>query len=180
MAEKDRSIRRKKPNKRIRGTPMFDAPKAKEPSTKDLVMEPETSMDIARLLADEIIKKWPDAKIPTAIAGKHVKFAKDVVAEFDSSTIKSMIRVLVWDFEEIKKNKAFFPPCNHLTWPWIDQLYHYRLALAGAVGSGITDATSRTSAYAQKYLSNSSTSSDEKSQPQGESMKDIAKRLLGQ
>src|ERR1022692_376877 len=121
MAKK-RDIGRFKAKKRNRGMPMFEQKEStpKDMPKLDLVMEPETSMDVARLLADEIKKKWPNATIPTTISGKHTKLTRDVMAEFDAETVKKMVRVLVWDFEEIKKNKAFFPPSSHLNTPWLD------------------------------------------------------------
>jgi hypothetical protein len=174
--KKDRNLQRVQTKKRIRGTPMFDPPKPVAEIDTNLVKEPESIMDVARLLADEIKKKWPDAQTPSSLAGKHAKLSQTIVEEFGGEVIRSMIRVLVWDFEEIKKNKAFFPPSNHLNWPWIDQLYNYRHALASVTTTGITDSTSRISAYAQKYLKQEESSDT----GQGESLKDIAKKLLGQ
>ena len=95
--KKDRSLQRIKPKKRVRGTPMFDSPKFVEPSSS-LVKEPESNMDVARLLADELKKKWPDAQIPMSLAGKNAKFSQSIFEEFGGETINSMIRVLVWDF----------------------------------------------------------------------------------
>ncbi len=139
-----------------------------------LVKPPETSMDIARLLADEIKKKWSDAQIPMSMSGKHLKLMSSLLEEFPSDAVRNMIRILVWDFDEIKKNKGFFPPSSHLSWPWLDQLYNYRHALASALNSGITDSTSRVSVYAQKYLNKLPEKTEQLT------AKELAKKILGQ
>lgn len=181
MVDKSRrNIKKIKGKRRTRGTPMFDKPIEIKEDKNKLIKEPESNMDVARLLADEIIKKWPDATTPTNVSGKHTKLSNDIINEFDGQTVLSMIRILVWDFEEIRKNKSFFPPSSHLNWPWIDQLYNYRHALASSVGTGITDSTSRTSAYAQRYLSAKPENIESSDKTTQESMKDIAKKLLGQ
>lgn len=172
----NKSLKRSK-NRTVRGTPFFDEPIKHEKT--DLVMEPETFMDVARLLADEIKKKWPDGELPEKISGKHIRLANEISKEFAGDTIISIIRILVWDFEEIKKNKAFFPPCSHLSWPWIDQLHHFRLALASATQSGITDSTSRVSAYAQKYLGQKPQETSSIQESSGNSMQDLARKILG-
>lgn len=189
MPKKDRSVKRKKAKKRVRGTPAFDNPLRGTVKPVESI-EPETGMDIARHFADEVTKKWPDAKasLPMNLSGKHVKLTRTLAEEFSGEQIKSMIRVLVWDFEEIKKSKTFFPPCADLVRPWIDQLYNYRYALASATGTGITDPTSRISAYAQRYLIAETPPTPPAPKPVDttgeapakESLKDIARRLLGQ
>lgn len=186
VSRKHRSIKRKKAKKRIRGTPAFDNPLVGTVKPVESIT-PETNMDVARLLVDEITKKWPDAKtrLPENLSGKHVKLTRALTEEFNGEQIRSMIRVLVWDFEEIKKSKAFYPPCPS-DYPWIDQLYIYRFALASVTGTGITDATSRSSTYAQRYLSGETPQAPKPVEtpageaPAKESLKDIARRLLGQ
>lgn len=174
----DNSLRRKKSKKRTRGATLLFKPEL-ETKPKELIMAPETPTNVARLLKDEIKKRWPDALgLPETISGKHIKLSKTMIEEFSPETVKEMIRIVVWDFDEIKRNKGFFPTSNHLNWPWIDQLYNYRHALSGAVGKGITDSTSRVSAYAQRY--HSETPPVDRPVTDGESMHDIAKRILGQ
>lgn len=179
MKKKDNNLRRKKSKKRVRGAPAFFQPETSNLLHKEMVMAPESSTDVARLVKDEIKKRWPDATgLPETISGKHIKLIKNILEEFPNESVKEMVRILVWDFDEIKKNKGFFPTSNHLNWPWIDQLYNYRHALAGAIGKGITDSTSRVSAYAQRYHSDTSPT-DKPVSTEGESMRDIAKRVLG-
>jgi hypothetical protein len=179
---KKRSIKRRNTKRRVRGAPAFFKPEVSNTNQKDKIMIPETPEDVARLLKDEIKKKWPDAAgLPEIVSGKHAKLLKLILSEYLPETILDMVRVLVWDFDEIKKNKSFFPPCNHLNWPWIDQLYNYKPALAGAIMTGITDSTSRVSAYRQRYHSEASKAIDPApSNDKPESSKDIAKRILGQ
>jgi hypothetical protein len=178
--KQNKNLHRKKPKRRVRGAPIFFKPNIEVENEKELIMPPETSSDIARLLKDEIKKRWPDAVgLPETISGKHVKILKGVVEEFQGETVREMVRILVWDFDEIQKNKGFFPPSSHLKWPWLDQLYNYRHALASAVGEGITDSASRVSAYKQRYHSdNEVPTSTPSNKP--ETSKDIAKRILGQ
>jgi len=181
MASK-KKITRVKNKTQNRSFPMFDKKIEKTQEAKEeeenlkatLVRPPETSMDIARLLADEIKKKWADAQIPMSMSGKHLKLMETMLQEFSSDSVRSMIRILVWDFDEIKKNKGFFPTSSHLSWPWLDQLYNYRHALASVINTGITDSTSRVSVYAQKYLNKPSEGTEKLS------MKDKAKKMLGQ
>lgn len=178
---KDKKLRRSKPKKRIRGAPIFGAASISPPKT-DLVMSPESAMDIARLLLDEIHKKWPNVEMPTSVTGKHTKLNKNLLEEFSGDALKEMIRVLVWDFEAIKTNKTFFPSSSHLNWPWLDQLYNYRYALSSSVGDGVTDSVFRVSVYRQRYHTGSKDAAKPVEAPTTgkPSMKDLAKRVLGQ
>lgn len=179
--KRDKNLRPVKPKRRVRGVPALFKPNIEETKLPNMVKDPESPMDVARLLRDEIKKRWPDASgIPDTISGKHTKLLKNVLEEFPGETVREMVRVIVWDFDEIQRNKGFFPPCNHLNWPWIDQLYNYRHSLSGAVGKGITDSTSRVSTYVQRYHSGATPAETSAPPTEGESMRDIAKRVLGQ
>lgn len=185
MPKKKPKIERKSRPRRVRGAPLFDAPKpvADNAPNPNLVKDPETYMDVARFLADEVKKKWPEAVTPEAVSGKFIRLNKNLLEEFSPENVREMIRILVWDFDEIKKNKAFFPPSNHLVWPWLDQLHNYRHALASSIKKGVTDSTSRTSAYMQRYHSESTpqVAMPVKTDEGGEqSLKDLAKKMLGQ
>lgn len=175
-----KNLRRKKPKRRVRGVPALFRPDVSELGGKDMVMSPESSIDVARLLRDEVKKRWPDASgLPETISGKHTKLLKDVLEEFSTDAVREMVRIIVWDFDEIQRNKGFFPTSSHLKWPWIDQLYNYRHALASVVGEGITDSSSRVSAYKQRYHSGNEVKAPE-STGKPETSKDIARRILGQ
>jgi hypothetical protein len=185
MAKKKPKIGRTSRPRRVRGTPLFDAPKKPEQAPNyHLVKDPENYMDIARFLSDEVKKKWPEAVTPETVTGKHIRMNKTLLEEYTPENIREMIRVLVWDFDEIKKNKGFFPPSSHLVWPWLDQLHNYKHALASSIKKGVTDSTSRTSAYVQRYHSENAPqqvavpiTTETQSE---ESLKDLAKRMLGQ
>jgi len=171
-----KKINRVKKKARNHSLPFFDSPKPL--LHKDLQpKEPETPMDIARYLSDEIKKKWPNAIIPDQLSGKHQSQLKMMLQEYTPQNIREMIRLLVWDFETIKNDKAFFPPSSHLEYPWLDQLYNYRFSLAPSIGKGITNGTSRISLYNQRYIQQVQAQSQSTSDPQ--SAKEIAKKLLG-
>jgi len=150
----DKDIKKSKKIRKVtRRAPLFDNAVLEKKDTKDLVILPNSAIDIARLMRDEVLSKYPDTKLPQSLTGKHSKILNMMIDEFGPSAVREMIRILVWDFDVIKSNpKDFYPPCATLNFPWLDQLYHYRYALFSAQGKGLTVSSSRISKYAERYL----------------------------
>jgi hypothetical protein len=145
-----------------RGHGLFKLGKLGGPGSRDSVQpQPEImtndQTDILCLLAAELRKRFGEEvnpRLPRSLTGKQRgQLKKTIIERFGEDQITKMIRVLVWDWEEVRV--GFWPKTPMVPMPTVDHLVTFCDVLVQFVDSGVpsTDPARRGRAgYAERYL----------------------------
>ena len=135
-----------------RGAPtLFNSPSVVKKSKLVSPVPPRTWQDVFALFKTETRKRWSEAHLPVNLDPKSWKMLERQISNcYESRTILEMVRVLVWDWESLRKNVWPHYPDQHF--PAIKNLCEYRDTLSAAIGKGhCGDAEHRVSKYYERY-----------------------------
>lgn len=117
---------------------------------------PQSPQDVLEILRSEIRSKYgfdASRSVPmTPEAATHKIVAKTILEKYPSDVVIKMLRVLVWDWEQVR---TFFPPAPGVRTPTLEHLVKYRAILSTSINTGVDyDIAGRGShnSYAARYL----------------------------
>ncbi|MGE0713368.1 MAG: hypothetical protein AB7N76_35855 [Planctomycetota bacterium] len=112
---------------------------------------------VYRLYEEEIrSKEGPGAVVPR-MNGKVGGQAKSLIAKFPGAEgrehIRALVRLVVWDWEAIREEiwRGCYAPCPR---PRLQEILALSDLLVASLGTGVTTASHRVSAYAERFLRN--------------------------
>lgn len=114
----------------------------------DLVALPKTAAEVFYSFCSEVKSRWPDARFASMAAPKDLKRVKTDVMCHEPDNVVEMIKILVWDWEVVRK--SCWPKQPNRPVPAFENLWRYAADLSSAIGKGFTDWDSRSSSYANR------------------------------
>ena len=109
---------------------------------------PKNAPGTFKRFREEVLKRWPEAKLPAMASPKDLKRVKADVLVNEPDNVVEMIKILVWDWETVRK--SCWPRQPNRPIPAFENLWRYAADLCSAIGTGMTTWDSRTSTYASR------------------------------
>ena len=105
--------------------------------------------------------KYPGARFPKDGGPKYLRWAKELLRDYSRKELYEMIRLLVFDYENIKPSRVFFKNNRGSPTPTFDLFYSNAVALQSLIGKGIISPPAvRYSPYADDYAKRHGQSAD--------------------